>query len=322
MALLITGGMGHVGLTLARQAAAAGLEVVAQYRSSFDRAAAETLGGPVKWVRCDLSDPFAIAALAAEHRIDGCVHTAAVPNDRIARGDPWDAVQTNIGAVGALCELARRQGWRRFINVSTGSVFQKETDFTKPILEDHPTSPTSVYGCTKRAGELVTSMYRNDYGLSAATVRISFVYGPPLAPRQRDLPRGPITALLREAVLGIDIDEPAGGDFQASFTHVEDVAAGLLAAYRAESLNFDTYHLGPGRNWNTFQVVEAIRAAVPEARIEVGPGTMPWTTFNTMRGPLAGDRLRQDAGFVPSLPLEEGVRHFASWMKANIERIR
>lgn len=321
MALLITGATGHVGLTMVAMAVAAGMEVVGQHLSPLPAGLAERFGDRVRWMRCPLDDAFAVAAALMEHRIEGCIHTAAVPNDRVALPVPWQTVQTNATGTAALLETARRQRWRRFVYVSTGAVFQQVADISRPVPEDHPISADSIYSATKAAGELFVAMYRRQYGVSAATVRISHVYGPPLVPKARDLPRGPLVAFLREATLGIPVREATGGDYVCSFTHVHDVAAGLLAAYAAPVLNHPVYHLGHGRNWTTFEVAEAVRAAVPGAVVEVGPGTLPWTTFNRMRGPLAGDRLRQDAGFVPALPLAEGVARFAGWMRENRDQL-
>lgn len=322
MALLITGATGHVGLTLVGLAMRSGIDVVAQHRSPVPKNVVEQFGDRVRWMQCDLDDAFSLSASLSQHQVEGCIHTAAVPNDRVAHPIPWETVQTNAMATSALLELARRQNWRRFVYVSTGAVFQKDMDLDQPLLEDHPLSPSSLYGSTKAAGELFVGMYRKQYGLSASTVRISFVYGPPLVPSVRDLPRGPIVAFLREAILGIPIQEEAGGGFVASFTHIDDIAEGLLAAYRAPVLNYDVYHLGHGRNWTTFEVADAVRAAVPGAIVEIGPGTMPWTTYNRMRGPLAGTRLKDDTGFMPSLPLDKGVAAFAAWMKNNMDRLQ
>jgi UDP-glucuronate 4-epimerase len=322
MALLVTGGMGHVGLEVVRQAVAGGEDVIAQYRSSFDPAAALALGDKVTWVRADLADDFEMVNIAADREIEGCIHTAAVPNDRLARPDPRAAYLANVTATENLLEMARRLDWRRFIHVSTGSVFQRASDLRKPLLEDAVPSPYTVYGVTKRCAELLIEMHRAEFEMSAAIVRISWVYGPPLVPPVRDFPRGPIPAFLREALATGKVVEPSGGEFQASFTHVADVARGLLAAYRADHLKQDIYHLGSGENYDTFAVAEAIRQAVPEARIEVGPGTEPWTTYNTMRGPLAGERLADDAGFKPALDLTAGVRAFAEWMRAHPESYR
>ena len=46
-------------------------------------------------------------------------------------------------------------------------MFQGRSDVTSPILEDEPPTPANVYGTTKAAAELLTRMYRAEYGLSA-----------------------------------------------------------------------------------------------------------------------------------------------------------
>lgn len=318
MALLVTGSMGHVGFEVVRQAVARGMPVVAQYRGAFREGDAAALGSGVDWVKCDLNDDAALARLA-DHQIEGCVHTAAVPNESVARPDPLGAVRSNIGAVANLLEHARTGEWRRFIFVSTGSVIQNADDITQPILEDRQPFVTNIYSTTKYAAELLTAMYRSQFDVSAASVRISWVYGPPMAPRLRENPRGPIPWFLRCALSGTPVIEPAGADFAASFTHVEDVAAGLLAAYEAKTLRHPVYHLGWGKNFTTGEVARAVEAAVPGATIEIGPGTAPWTDHTRMRGPLAGTRLKDDAGFEPSLNLSRGIAQFAGWMRANRE---
>ncbi len=315
--LLVTGAMGHVGLEVVRQAAARGHRVVATYRGTLRESEAAAIGGAVTFVRADLSCSDAVARLASDHAITRAIHTAAVPNDNLARPDPLGAVRSNINATGLLLDAARCRGWQRFLTVSTGSVFQDADDTSVPVLEDRIPAVTNVYSTTKYCAELLTAMYRSQYGLSAATVRISWVYGPPLVPRIRDNPRGPIPWFLRRVLSGLAVTEAGGADFLASYTHVADVAAGLIAAAEARTLNYPVYHLGWGQNFSTSDVVAAIRKAVPEARIEVGSGTTPWTDHTRMRGPLAGNRLAEDTGFSPRLALEDGIASFADWMRAN-----
>ncbi|HEX9278129.1 MAG TPA: NAD(P)-dependent oxidoreductase [Casimicrobiaceae bacterium] len=319
MPILITGGMGHVGYETVRQALAAGHDVVAQYRSVFREKDAKALRGPVTWVRCDLAVAVEVATLVDRYPVEGCIHTAAVPNEQFARADPVGTVDANVGAVCRLLDAARLNGWQRFLYTSTGSVFQNAIDPAKPILEDAPPQATNTYSTTKLAGELLTSLYRSQFGVPAATVRISWVYGPPLVPRVRENPRGPIPVFLKLALAGKPVREPSGADFAASYTYVGDVAAGLLAAYRAPALAHDIYHLGSGRNFDTDAVAAAVRAAVPGAVIEVGPGTAPWTDHTRMRGPLAGTRLVDDTGFAPAHSLDAGVAAFAEWMRAHPE---
>jgi len=307
--------MGHVGGEVVRQAAAAGATVIAQYRTTYRESDARALGGNVQWVSCDLADNAAVEGLCGTHAIDSCIHPAAVPNEKYARPQPLVAINANIGGTANLLDMARRNNWRRFLCVSTGSVFQNADDPTKPILEDAPVSATNIYSTTKYCAELLTGMYRSQFDLSAAVVRISWVYGPPLV--TDDPPRGPVPALLHAALAGRPIRLPSGADFAASFTYVADVAAGLIAASRCKTLNHAVYHLGSGENYTASRVADAVRAAVPGAVIELGAGTEPWTTHTRMRGPLSGSRLAEDAGCRVGYSLENGVRAYADWMRAH-----
>lgn len=320
--LLVTGAMGHVGYETVKQAAAAGLPVLAQYMNTFRPADAEAVRGDVIWQRCDLSDAYEIAMLAARADVDACIHTAAVPNDTLCKPDPRRAVESNVTATALLLETARRQSWRRFILVSTGSVFQRLPDAVTPVSEETNPTPRTLYAGTKRSAEILTEIYAETYGLSAAIVRVSWIFGPPLVPRAFDGPRGPIPEFLRRALRGEEIREPSGGDFAASFTYVPDCAAGLLAVAGANTLRHRAYHLGSGRNLSTFQVADAVRKALPGSVVEVGPGAHPWTDYIVLRGPLACERMKAEFGFTPAHSLEEAVAEFAAWMRDNPDSYR
>ena len=314
MTLLVTGAMGHVGFAVARRAAALGRKVIAQYRSQFQADEAAGLGRNVTWVRCDLNDRVAVAEMVREHRVNACIHSAAVPNEAFARPEPLLAIDTNVSVTAQLLDAARLNHWRRFILVSTGSVFQLRKDTRNPVLEGATPEPANVYSTTKVAAEMLTRMYASEYGLSAGTVRISWVYGPPIVTDH--LMRGPIPSYLMRSLRGEAIDE-GGGDFAASFTYIDDVADGLIAAVDAPKLHHTMYHLGSGKNYDVQEVAAAVRAAVPGADIKTGPGTDPWTTYTALRGPLAGDRLEADAGFTCKVSLAEGIARYAGWLRKN-----
>jgi nucleoside-diphosphate-sugar epimerase len=239
-----------------------------------------------------------------------------VSNEAYAKPDPLGAVTTNIGGTAHLLEAGRLASWRRFVLVSTGSVFQLCRDAAQPIREDQAPAAANVYSTTKLCAEMLTRMYRTEYDFSASTVRISWVFGPPIISDQPT--RGPIPSYLLRALKGVPIRE-GGADFAASFTYVADAAEGLLAAAMAAELNHATYHLGHGVNFTTDEAAAAIRRAVPGAVIELTGGTEPWTRYTTLRGPLGGEKLRADTGYAPRHTLDTGVRAYADWMRAHPE---
>jgi len=315
MTLLVTGATGHVGGEIVRQAMKRDMPVIAVARDAVGEAEVQAFPS-VKWLQCDLADTDAVMALTARNPIDACIHAAAISNEAYARPDPRGAIATNVGATANLLEAARLASWRRFVLISTGSVFSLNSDTTRPILEDQAPGVANVYSTTKLCAELLTRMYRTEYGLSASTVRISWVFGPPIISDQPM--RGPIPSYLLRALQSIAIRE-GGAEFAASFTYVADAAAGLLAAATAPELRHPIYHLGHGVNFTAGQAAAAVRSAVPGAVIELTGGTEPWTRYTSLRGPLAGDRLRADTGYSPTHTLEAGVRAYADWMRAHPE---
>jgi UDP-glucuronate 4-epimerase len=315
MTLLVTGATGHVGGEIVRQAMKRDMPVIAVARDAVGEAEVQAFPS-VKWLQCDLADTDAVMALTARNPIDACIHAAAISNEAYARPDPRGAIATNVGATANLLEAARLASWRRFVLISTGSVFSLNSDTTRPILEDQAPGVANVYSTTKLCAELLTRMYRTEYGLSASTVRISWVFGPPIISDQPM--RGPIPSYLLRALQGIAIRE-GGAEFAASFTYVADAAGGLLAAATAPELRHPIYHLGHGVNFTAGQAAAAVCSAVPGAVIELTGGTEPWTRYTSLRGPLAGDRLRADTGYSPTHTLEAGVRAYADWMRAHPE---
>jgi nucleoside-diphosphate-sugar epimerase len=312
MTLLVTGATGHVGGEILRQAATRGMDVIAVSRDEQPDARES-----VRRLRLDLGDAAAVQAFAAQHKIDACIHAAAISNEAYARPDPLGAIATNVGGTANLLEAARLSGWRRFVLISTGSVFSLLSDATRPILEDQETAPQNVYSTTKRAAEMLTRTYRTEYGLSASAVRISWVFGPPVISEQPM--RGPIPSYLLRALRGEPIRE-GGAGFAASFTYVADVAAALLAAALAPDLRHPLYHFGHGINFTAAQAADSVRKAVPGAVIELSGGTEPWTRYTALRGPLAGARFLQDTGYAPAHSLEAGIAAYAAWMRANPQK--
>ncbi len=313
--LMLTGGTGHVGGKIVERAQANGIDLLAIHRGEAPPLA-RVQGSSVVWAQCDLADGEAVHELAARHGVTSCIHAAAVSNEAYARPDPLAAISTNIGATAALLDTARRQNWRRFILVSTGSIFQKRVINGVPIAEDAQPEPENIYSTTKTAAEMLCRMYRTEFDVSASAVRISWVYGPPIV--TQDATRGPIPSFVIRALRGDVIDE-GGADFAAGFTYVEDVVSGLLAAESAKQLRSAVYHLGHGENFKLSDVADAIHAVLPKAEIALSPGTDPWTRYTALRDPLGVENMYADTGFQPRYSLAQGVAAFINWLRENQE---
>ena len=100
----------------------------------------------------DLCDKKAVLDFVRRGRYAYIINCAAYTAVDRAESDAERCMRINRDAVGHLATAAREVG-ARMIHISTDYVFDGRA--TRPYREDDPTSPTSVYGRTKLAGEHV-----------------------------------------------------------------------------------------------------------------------------------------------------------------------
>ena len=153
MRVLVTGANGQVGHEVAAVCDRAGDDVVAAGRDSLDIADRDAVLGAVTTIRPDL-----IINAAAWTAVDAC------------QADPVRAFAVNALAVRNLADACARAG-AHLVHLSTDYVFSGELD--RPYHEWDETSPRSVYGASKLAGEREALML----GPAATVVRTSWVCG-------------------------------------------------------------------------------------------------------------------------------------------------
>jgi len=173
--ILVTGAAGQVGS-----------ELVPALRAIYgtDRVLASDVreAGPelAPAVQLDCTDAAALGEVAAAHRADTVYHLAAILSAR-AEQDPVRAYQVNMGGLVNVLELARERRAAVFIPSSIAA-FGPETPRDPATPQVAVQRPTSMYGVTKVAGELLSDYYHRRFGVDARGVRypglISYVAPP------------------------------------------------------------------------------------------------------------------------------------------------
>jgi len=317
MSVLVTGAAGIVGYNIVVKCVEAGLEVVAYDKNKCKPNLVNSVKGKVNWVQGDLNDWAHLLETTMEYKVEGVIHSAALPNVSSCRPVPLSATRVNVLATQNLLELARRFKWRRVVYVSTGAVFQQSSDPDSFIHETDPPCPNDVYGTTKYMGELLTNMYHKIYGVDSCTIRASWVWGPPEIPLEKfDLARGPISFFVKPALRKEKVDEPCGGDFRANLTYVKDLANAIVLAYKKESLVSRIYNISNGKHYSVTEVADAVKKVVPGADLNVGPGLKPWSNMHASRGSFNISKAEQELGYKVKYFLEEGLADYVEWLKS------
>ena len=233
MPILVTGAGGFLGSAVVRQALAAGYGVRAMVRSTG--AVANLAGLDVELVEADIRDRESVARAVAGTRF--VFHVAA--DYRLWAPDPEEIVRTNVLGTRTVMEEARRAGVERIVYTSSVATLAPQpgghpSDETMALAEG---DAVGAYKRSKVAAERIVLAMVGEGALPAVIVNPSTPIGP------RDSRPTPTGRIIVEAASG---RMPAFVDTGLNLVHVDDVAAGHLAALERGRIG-ERYILG-GQN--------------------------------------------------------------------------
>lgn len=240
--------------------------------------------------------------------IDVVFHEAGQAGVGFSVANPEKSNQVNINGTLNVLTLARKNGVKRVINVSSSSVFGEPRYL--PIDESHPTNPTSPYGVSKLAAEHYARVFSRVYGLYTISLRYFSVYGPRGRPDQ--VIHRFAASLLKGEPPVIDGD----GSHSRDFTYVSDIVSGTVAAGESEDLSGEVFNLGFGSRTSISELAEKmIRLTGGESRIiprhvEESKSDFPHTQADNAKA-------RRLLDWRPAVGLDDGLRLFIGWLKGS-----
>jgi nucleoside-diphosphate-sugar epimerase len=222
-------------------------------------------------------------------------HLAGQPGVRPSWGPEFAVyVDRNILATQRLLEASRRVPVRKIIYASSSSVYGDAESY--PTTEAVRPRPVSPYGVTKLAAEHLCELYRVNFGIPTASLRLFTVYGP----RQR--PDMAFARLIGAALRGSPFPLFGDGSQTRDFTYVTDVVAAMCAAARSSWTG--VANVGGGSRTSMAEVIRIVGTLVGRevatARRPAQPGDVRDTAADTSVA-------REAFGYAPAVPLAQGL---------------
>ena len=266
MRVLITGGAGYIGSSLAPLLLGAGHKVRVLDRLVYG---GESLLGV--WAHPDFEFVYGDVRDGDKRReavadCDAVVHLAAIVGDPACAREPEMARAVNLDASMELIDESRKSGVSRFIFASTCSNYGKMTDPSQLIDEESELRPVSLYAETKVAVEKFLLQSKTDETWCPTPLRFATVFG--ASPRMRfDLTVNEFTMeMITKKHLIV-----FGEQFWRPYVHVFDAARGiaLVLSSPREKVAGRVFNVGStDQNLQKQQIVELIRPMTPDAKIE------------------------------------------------------
>ena len=306
MRILVTGGMGFIGSSLARRLVSDGAQVtlcdamIDGYGGNPANIA--ELRGRVEVDASDVRD-----AAAMERLVDGrdiVFHLAAQVSHVMSLSNPYPDIDINIKGTAVVLEACRKKNPRAVI-VRSGTRGQYGPAVKLPVSEDTPSDPRGIYEISQLSSEMICRTYTRIHGIRTVPLRLTNIYGPRAQMRHSQF--GVVNWFVRLALEGRPIPIFGTGKILRDFLYVDDCVEALVAAAISTAAVGEILNVGHDRPSTFLEVAEILREIVPDTRIE-------FTEFSPERkaqepGDFVSDitKIRRLLGWEPKTNLREGL---------------
>jgi len=316
--VLIAGGAGYVGSTIASACLDAGIQAVIV--DSLVTGRREFMAGR-EFYQGDIADGSLVDRIFADHPdIYAVIHCAALIVAADSLADPAGYYRANVVKSLDFATHLLRNGCRRLIFSSSAAIYRAAEDLT--VDEGSPVEPQSPYGRTKAMCEAIFADIASAQPIHVLSLRYFNPIGADPKMRTGLQLRRPAHALgnmiraweggVPFLITGTDYPTRDGSGLR-DYIHVWDLAVAHLAALGV----FDALpgpalaiNLGTGRGTTVRELLAAFNQAVERPVQARAAARRP--------GDVAGaytriDRARSLLDWTPRYGLHDGIRHSLQW---------
>ncbi len=318
MRVLVTGGLGVNGCWVTRDLLEMGHEPVV-FDNRPDFTLLRDVAGEFPFVQGDITDLDQLVSVCRDHQVERVCHLAALYPDA-CNADPVLGFRVNAVATVNVLEAARLNDIRRVVFTSSiGALSQVSDEHLEPglvpVAEDAPAYPvrSGVYSASKVASELMGIQYNRLFGVEFAALRFAAIYGIGKHGARHGSHNVIWAQLVENAIAGKPSAFPTGGEQRLDLTYARDVAQSVVRACFAPKIESPVFHIGSGRSYTLRDFADAVRAAIPDAQIEIGPGLDPRGMGRTAYFLMDITRARRELGYEPQYPPEAAIRDWVEW---------
>jgi UDP-glucuronate 4-epimerase len=314
MNILITGAAGFIGFHLAKHLKTSRNDFIIGYDNfnsyydvnlKFLRQNILKDEHNINIVKGDIIDQEKLLKIISDNTIDCIVHLAAQAGVRHSLTHPEDYVHSNLNGFVSILEVCKKNPHIKLVYASSSSIYglNKKIPFD---VEDFSDFPTSLYGATKKANELLAHSYNHLYKIPMVGLRYFTVYGPYGRPDMAYF------SFTKKILNNEPIDIFNYGKMKRDFTYIDDIVNGTTAAidYDHKDKNFEIFNLG---NNSPVKVLDFIKILESLLKKKAKINLLPMRKEEVIETFADIDKSIEKLNFKPSFSLEKGLEKFISW---------
>ena len=273
----------------------------------------------------DIRDKEALTQLFETYHPDYVVNFAAESHVDRSIEDPGAFADTNVMGTVALLGVAESfwndgqgsYGDHRYLQVSTDEVYGSLPldDPEAFFRETTPLSPHSPYSASKASADMFVKAWHDTYGFPAVITRCSNNYGP------YQFPEKLIPLMIENCLEHKALPVYGDGLNVRDWLYVDDHCKAIAMVLEGSKLG-EVYNVGGHNERNNLYIVKRIISEV--ARItgdtQITEDLISYVTDrkgHDRRYGIAPDKIKEELGWYPETPFEEGIVTTINWYLEN-----
>lgn len=314
--VLITGGLGFIGSSLARRLVGMGAHItlvdslIPQYGGNLRNI--EDIKDRVRVNVSDVRDPYATRELVKNKKF--LFNLAGQTSHLDSMRDPQTDLAINATAQLAILEACREVNPEvKLVFASTRQLYGRPEYL--PVDEKHPIRPVDVNGINKLAGESYHLLYSQVYGVRSAVLRLTNTYGPGM--RVKDARQTFLGIWIRRIVEGAPFQVFGDGLQLRDFNYVDDCVDAFLLAGASEVANGKIYNLGSSEVVSLKDVADMLVALDSSASYQIVPFPADRKAIDIGDYYSDASLIAAELGWQPRIGLREGLARTLDYYRNN-----
>jgi UDP-glucose 4-epimerase len=302
--VLVTGGAGFIGSTVARDLTANNDVTLLDnlHRDARQYVLGDKAGGHA-FIKADVTDPAAMRAAIEQVRPTHIVHAAGIAGINTVGQFPVRTLEVNmLGTAHILAAAQAVGGVERVVTFSTSEIFgsmafhpdEQTAASIGPVGE-----PRWVYATSKLGSEHLTFAYFKQYGLKTVSLRPFNVYGP------GQVGEGALSIFIQRCLNNEAIELYGDGSQIRSWCYIDDMVQGVMRALVHDNAPGNAFNIGNPRSTETMYGLARMVIRLTQSTSQIRFGPKPQADIALRVPDIEWPRRLID--FDPQVELEDGI---------------